>query len=618
MDKQTFYYSGGSYLRQLQALHQTLNAEPSVQLLLGRDGTGKSALCEKLSQFLRRKQHRVLHFASGVESPELLLIALARQLELPAQGNPAALIEEASHSSDQPIVLIFDDAHLLTELTLLEINRLAQVQTRGTKACSVVLSAEPALLSRIKDKPELSELQQAAERVFVLEPMSAAELEDFMGAFAAEAGRSNPGFTEDAMHLLFKLSKGHPGPATALARDIFRNFADKPHNAPLTRSDLDQLIKNSGDEQIMPSFQLAAQSARPGMVPVAAVLVIASLAFVYQQLDRQPEDQAELSVPLADEATSPFAETLPTTEATAENSAGLPADEPGAPAAAVVPEATVAESSEQDAPNNAETATELDSSRTQLLAAMEQARLAASVAAEAATDSDLVLVTAAERGISADQFALPSYEDLVQSPENAVDPGPQGVADTDPGSNDAASVAVETDLEESEIVDAEQALVTEATASTGVPVSSDSSRFSPAPANPAGSGISPLPQSVEAESPDPAAAVRVAVDAWLQAWQSQDLNAYFQRYHSGFEPRYQDTVADWRQNRQRVIGNAVEIALELSDYQVIEAGADEVEVQFWLAYESGSYQDRTLKKLVLVREDNTWRILEEVNLEVQV
>ncbi|GAB5500410.1 MAG: hypothetical protein PsegKO_27210 [Pseudohongiellaceae bacterium] len=625
MAKQAFYFSGGSYLQLLQGLHQAVNDTPSVQLLLGPEGSGKSALGEKLSQFLHRKQLRVLHLASGVESPELLRMALARQLELPAQANPAALIEEASHASGQPIVLIIDDAHLLTAATLLEIDRLAKVQIHGERVCSVVLSAEAVLLDRIKGKTELAELQAAASQPFVLQPMSVAELEIFLQAFAAEAGIHGLGFTDDAMHLLYKLCKGYPGSAGNLATELVGNLSGAPRNTPLTRDEIDHLIKNAAGEQVLPSIQLGADSARPGMIPVAAVIVIASLAFVYQQLGQQTGNQPSVEVLSVSPQTSPFFESpepAPQSEAVVEaaqtEATAMPANEASA-------SGTVEDAGQLEAVASAATATgssagavELDDDRAKLLAAIAQAQQAARTAAQAATDSDLVLVTAAERGISADQFALPNFEDLIPTPESNRGADAVAVSAGAESSSDQPSDGMQTKAPATMPV-APQAMDVSAPTNVQGPAASNAEQEAVRSIGPAEVASSTPAEPVNADSE---IALRGAVDAWLAEWQSQDLEGYFQRYHSQFQPRYQDSLGEWRQNRQRVIGNAEWIVLELTDFQVVEEVVDEsaqgFEVHFWLGYESGSYQDRTLKKLVLVRENNAWRIIEEVNLDVQV
>ncbi|MDD9896450.1 MAG: hypothetical protein OXU24_11825, partial [Gammaproteobacteria bacterium] len=82
-------------------------------------------------------------------------------------------------------------------------------------------------------------------------------------------------------------------------------------------------------------------------------------------------------------------------------------------------------------------------------------------------------------------------------------------------------------------------------------------------------------------------------------------------------PRSQDPQSAWRATRQRVIGNAEWIRLAMSDFQFITQENGVYEVHFWLAYESPTYSDNTLKKLLVIMEDDRWQILEEINLLVE-
>jgi hypothetical protein len=129
------------------------------------------------------------------------------------------------------------------------------------------------------------------------------------------------------------------------------------------------------------------------------------------------------------------------------------------------------------------------------------------------------------------------------------------------------------------------------------------------------------PASAEATTvlPGSVASVQLqqSVGQWIEAWQSQSLQDYFRHYHPEFKPRYQDTLAAWRRNRERVIANAEWIRLEKSEFEVIGEEEGVIEVQFWLSYASPNYGDNTHKKLLLANADGQWRILEEINLEVR-
>ena len=55
----------------------------------------------------------------------------------------------------------------------------------------------------------------------------------------------------------------------------------------------------------------------------------------------------------------------------------------------------------------------------------------------------------------------------------------------------------------------------------------------------------------------------------------------------------------------------------MTEFQLISQVNGTIEVHFWLAYESPSYSDDTLKKLLLRNEAGVWLITEEINLEVR-
>ena len=105
--------------------------------------------------------------------------------------------------------------------------------------------------------------------------------------------------------------------------------------------------------------------------------------------------------------------------------------------------------------------------------------------------------------------------------------------------------------------------------------------------------------------------------------QGQNLDEYFASYDAAFVPRYHRNKEAWRSNRERVIGNASQITLGLSDFVIVSEDEKSIEVHFWLAYRSPSYRDDTRKKLILKKLPATNQsaekllILEEINLEVR-
>jgi len=206
------------------------------------------------------------------------------------------------------------------------------------------------------------------------------------------------------------------------------------------------------------------------------------------------------------------------------------------------------------------------------------------------SDSNLALVAGQERGIAQDAITEPGFEPMVtdQPVLSALD---DALRSTEPAP--LANIVVTRPM--LALDDEDEVTVAEA----------DSA---PAEAIP-----------VDAMALDS----RQMVENWIDAWQGQNLDEYFASYDPGFVPRYHRNKDAWRSNRERVIGNASQITLELSDFMVVSEDEESIEVHFWLAYRSPSYRDDTRKKLILKKLPATNQsaekllILEEINLEVR-
>ena len=138
------------------------------------------------------------------------------------------------------------------------------------------------------------------------------------------------------------------------------------------------------------------------------------------------------------------------------------------------------------------------------------------------------------------------------------------------------------------------------------PVLSTNNTPAAAPVQVTATNIPPSPGELE-----------TVVSQWLDAWQSQNLDAYFSYYHTDFAPLYQDTLGVWREDRSNSVTNPAAITINTDDFTVTGDAINGISVQFWMNYSSPSYSDRTRKELVLGRDtDGQFRILQEINREV--
>ncbi len=649
--RQSFYFSDGPYLQALQGLHSALSEPGALVKLIGQPRTGKSGVCEKLVQFLRHKDYQVVYFDYAIESPEMFWTMLAQELNLPDSFGFAEPLEDVLLESDKPLIIVFDDAHLLTDIILLVIHRLANIHLKRQGMVNILLCGEPALEKRLLDREDSTSLQHHVSHNFVLDPMDAETTTRFLQAYLAKAGLPELQLETAALSYFYKSCKGFPGLAGSLSHLLVAARQGQTAWAPVSKDELSRLIKQADAGQSLPTLHYRENKQWLALGPLMAVLVIASLAILYQQLNN-----SELGL-LAD--TRVVDDSSPFSAAEAELAKAL-SIEPGELAQGLV-DATLE--------NRAE-----DTDSTELAVV---------------SDSNLALVTAAEIGIAAADIAEPLFEQLAADSAAAVIkisaaggelmPATLSLSDADRENELAGNVVKKIEVKKTEVEKTEAAKIETATAEvatavaeleqTTIRINAEAEAVEPSLASasiielatpaeeiaPAEKGV-----TVEAEMPQTSVAsainitraaaepqeadsltssaeevsstplsVEQTVRDWVNAWETQSIDVYFSSYDADFEPRYHRNRREWRQSRERVIGNANRISLELRDFDIVSEDSNAVEVHFWLAYQSPTYRDNTHKKLVLRKQlaseqENAvaqavdrWLIVEEVNLEVR-
>ncbi len=648
--KSAFYFSDGPYLQILQGLHTALSAPEAFVKLLGPARSGKSSLCEKLSKYLKRKGYSVIYFRGAIESPDMLRSMLSRELDLPDSSNFPRLLEDAlGEKSEKPLILLFDDAHLLTDITLLEIYRLAEVQIDSKRVLNIVLCGELPLEKRLLTNQEFKSLLLQVSHRFLLEPMDVEALGQFFYKYADYSGVPGLQLEQSAMNYFYKSCKGYPGPARDMCKLMVEARLGEGQLHPITRNELVNWFNAAASTQVLPTGQSQNSTRLGAIMPLAAVIAVASVGFLYQQL--QPQDEASANqiaatnIPqtirpqLTETATSPFSESSEAQEEISEETEPtIPAEEVPAGDLVtpdVIPEpvsdSSLALVTAQERGVNSDIivepqfepmlATEDASSdvAAEVPAEVDPPLVEETATAEASSGRAEVPENADEQSPTEEPATLAaveqSGEEIAQVSEIATttdqapgivpeDPEPELSGDEEPSSNtDSEFATTETATE----IAAE--IATETTIAPTIETAEQQELASLALNSESATSLSSmLPEVSELEA---------AVAVWVRAWREKELGDYFASYHSGFIPRYQDTQAEWRSNRRRVIGNAEWIRLEMSDFKFIGVDAGMMEVHFWLSYESPTYSDNTQKKLLMVEEDGEWRIMEEINLQVR-
>jgi len=105
-----------------------------------------------------------------------------------------------------------------------------------------------------------------------------------------------------------------------------------------------------------------------------------------------------------------------------------------------------------------------------------------------------------------------------------------------------------------------------------------------------------------------------ALQAWAAAWRARDIPLYLTKYVQNFEPQMGVTLKQWLSERKRIIGQAQQITLELSEIKLNSTDPNRASTTFKQKYRSPIYRDDVSKTLDWVKLDNKWLIQRETAL----
>ena len=97
---------------------------------------------------------------------------------------------------------------------------------------------------------------------------------------------------------------------------------------------------------------------------------------------------------------------------------------------------------------------------------------------------------------------------------------------------------------------------------------------------------------------------------WKNAWERKDLDTYIACYAGDFRSRGMDRGA-WQRHRERLNQKYRNVHVNISDLKVLAVTRDSVTVRFKQDYRADGYRDYGLKKIVLVKKGDDWKIKKE-------
>jgi ketosteroid isomerase-like protein len=119
--------------------------------------------------------------------------------------------------------------------------------------------------------------------------------------------------------------------------------------------------------------------------------------------------------------------------------------------------------------------------------------------------------------------------------------------------------------------------------------------------------IAPQP----AADPIPSKEIETFVQAWASAWSSQDVDRYLDFYSDDFQPAEGKSLRKWRSERRYRVAYPAYIRVEIEDVKTQMLTPSQAEATFTQRYESNTFRDSTAKELLLERQGNEWKIVQE-------
>jgi type II secretory pathway predicted ATPase ExeA len=191
-------------------------AEGLLGVLAGEVGCGKTVAARAAVDGLDRTRYQVIYVANPSFGTRGLYVTIVtalggmprhRKAELIAQTSDLLAAEDAERH--RRVVLVVDEAHLLTPDQLEELRLLTNADFDSRTPFVGILVGQPTLTRRLRMGAFAALDQRIAVR-FAITPMDLGESVSYLRHHLALAGRTDPLFADDAVARLHRAANGLP------------------------------------------------------------------------------------------------------------------------------------------------------------------------------------------------------------------------------------------------------------------------------------------------------------------------------------------------------------------------------------------------------------------------
>ena len=190
--------------------------ESALGVVTGDVGVGKTVAVRAAVAGLDPTRHTVVYVANPAFGTRGLYVTIVRALgaeprfhkaEVMAQA--AALLAAEEAERHRRVVIVVDEAHLLTPAQLEELRLLTNAEMDSASPFAGLLVGQPTLARQLR-MGVFAALDQRIAIRYALKPMDLAESTTYLRHHLALVGRDTPLFADDAIARLHRVSGGLP------------------------------------------------------------------------------------------------------------------------------------------------------------------------------------------------------------------------------------------------------------------------------------------------------------------------------------------------------------------------------------------------------------------------